>query len=139
MDVGTAFVTCGQAPHPLHPGEGTFHHPAVTTELLAIFDATADNSGTDVPDATGPAATSCIEGLVCMQLAWTLQRQKWLHDLPKLVGYDLLGHTDKLGLSWARIKVLKSALNECHRTANPAGESFYTKHGRSLLITILAT
>ncbi len=72
MDIGSALVTRGQTPHLLHPGEGTFHHPAVASEPLAIFDASASYSGPNVSGATGSAATSSIVGLVRMQLAGTL-------------------------------------------------------------------
>ena len=69
MDVGAALVADGQASVAGEPGEGTLHHPAVSSEAGAALDATACDARGDATGAALPAAATVVVGLIGVEFA----------------------------------------------------------------------
>ena len=72
VDVGAALVADGQATVAGQPGEGAFHHPAMSAEAGAALDAAAGDARGDAADAAFPAAAAVVLGLVGVKLAQPL-------------------------------------------------------------------
>lgn len=68
MHVGAALVTNPQPAEGVQPGEGAFHHPAVTAQALAGLDAAAGDARTDAPVAQRSAASRIVVAFVHVRL-----------------------------------------------------------------------
>jgi hypothetical protein len=62
MDVGAALVTYLEPPEAVEPGECPFHHPPISTEPLARFDAAPSNTRDDASSAERLAAPIEVTG-----------------------------------------------------------------------------
>ena len=68
MDIESAFVPNGQAPHSRNPCQGTLDDPAVRAQPFATFYASAGNARLDAALAASKAAALGVIRLVSMQL-----------------------------------------------------------------------
>ena len=68
MDVEPALVSDGEAAEAVQPGEGPLDNPAMTSKLLAGFDAASCDAGLDASLLAGLAASVEVVGLVGMEL-----------------------------------------------------------------------
>jgi hypothetical protein len=67
-DVGTAFITDGDAAEACKPGQGSLDHPSVPAEALAALDATSGDARDDRSLAQRLAAVGEVVSLVGVQL-----------------------------------------------------------------------
>ncbi len=68
MDVGAVLVTDLQASEAVELGEGTFDHPAVSSQPVLGLDAAASDAGDDAPRSQGQPQVPIVVTLVGMQL-----------------------------------------------------------------------
>ncbi len=74
MQVGTSLVAHGQAPELVQPGQGALDYPAVSSQLLAAFDAAPCDAGLDAAGAALAAAPAVVVALVGVELVGTSPR-----------------------------------------------------------------
>jgi hypothetical protein len=74
MDVVAALVAHLEAPVAVHPRQSSFHHPPVSSQLLAGFDASPCYPGGYAPLPERLAASREVVSLVGMQLLRALAR-----------------------------------------------------------------
>lgn len=74
VDVGAPLIAHVQTTKPVEPRECTFHHPPISAEPLARFDATPRDARNDAPLAQGLAAVLEVVALIRMQLRGALAR-----------------------------------------------------------------
>ncbi len=67
VDVEASFVADCEAAEAVQPGEGPLDNPAMTSKLLAGFDAASCDAGLDASLLAGPAASAEVVGLVGME------------------------------------------------------------------------
>ncbi len=74
VNVITTLIANGQPPVSVEPGEGAFHHPPVSAQLLAAFYSLTRYAAFDAPLAQRLSAPGYVIRLVSVPFVWALAR-----------------------------------------------------------------